>query len=75
MIPDSLIAPGLVCAVIFPEDQNWHRGVVTGRNAEGFVQVSILVSLTLLHLEQPKLHGVFAILSTVGLNTKEACHV
>ena len=54
MIPDSLIAPGLVCAVIFPEDQNWHRGVVTGRNAEGFVQVSILVSLTLLHLEQPK---------------------
>jgi len=28
-----------VCAVIFPEDNNWHRGVITGHNNAGFVEV------------------------------------
>ena len=40
MIPDSLLAPGLVCAAIFPEDQNWHRGVIIGSNDKGFIKVS-----------------------------------
>ena len=42
MIPDSLLAPGQVCAAIFPEDHNWHRAVIidTMMKDDNFVQVS-----------------------------------
>lgn len=50
MMPDSLMVPGQVCACIFPEDQNWHRGVITGRNTEGFIQVCGSYWTSVLHV-------------------------
>ncbi|XP_064616316.1 tudor domain-containing protein 5-like [Liolophura sinensis] len=38
-MPESMIVVGQVCAVIFPEDENWHRGVIVGIKDLDFVQV------------------------------------
>ena len=38
-MPEDLIVPGQVCATLFPEDNNWHRGVITGSNEQGFIEV------------------------------------
>ncbi|XP_052789839.1 uncharacterized protein LOC128224159 isoform X2 [Mya arenaria] len=38
-IPEELIKPGLVCATLFPEDNNWHRGVILGKSMAGLVKV------------------------------------
>ena len=33
-----------------------------------------VIALTLLHSEQPKLHGVWAVLSAIGLSTTKICY-
>lgn len=38
-MPESLMVPGQICAALFPEDNNWHRGVITGSNDAGFIEV------------------------------------
>ena len=40
-MPESVIAIGQACAVIFPEDNNWHRGIITGVRDIDFVDVRI----------------------------------
>ncbi|KAL4218912.1 hypothetical protein ACF0H5_021500 [Mactra antiquata] len=37
-MPESLMVPGQICAALFPEDNNWHRAVITGSNDEGFIK-------------------------------------
>ena len=29
-MPEDLMVRGQVCATLFPEDNNWHRGIITG---------------------------------------------
>ncbi|XP_046559423.1 tudor domain-containing protein 5-like [Haliotis rubra] len=38
-VPESLLAVGQVVAVLFPEDQNWHRGIITSIRTMDFVDV------------------------------------
>ncbi|XP_050394342.2 tudor domain-containing protein 5 [Patella vulgata] len=38
-MPDCLYMIGQVCAVIFPEDNNWHRGIITGIKSMEIVEV------------------------------------
>ncbi|XP_060568435.1 tudor domain-containing protein 5-like [Ruditapes philippinarum] len=38
-MPEDLMVPGQVCATLFPEDNNWHRGVITGSNDKGFIEI------------------------------------
>ncbi|XP_041368343.1 tudor domain-containing protein 5-like [Gigantopelta aegis] len=38
-MPESLIAIGQACAVLFPEDNNWHRGIITGIRDIDLVEV------------------------------------
>lgn len=38
-MPECLMVPGQICATLFPEDNNWHRGVITGCNNAGFMEI------------------------------------
>ena len=38
-MPQRMINEGMVCAAIFPEDNNWHRVVIIGIYDENYVEV------------------------------------
>jgi len=38
-MPENMMVRGQICATLFPEDNNWHRGIITGKNEEGFIEV------------------------------------
>ncbi|KAH3791865.1 hypothetical protein DPMN_145356, partial [Dreissena polymorpha] len=38
-MPEELMVRGQVCATLFPEDNNWHRGVITGKQQAGFLEI------------------------------------
>ena len=40
-MPQSMINEGQVCAAIFPEDNNWHRVVITGIFDDNYVEVLV----------------------------------
>lgn len=38
-IPSEIVAVGLLVAAIYPEDDNWHRCVITGMGPGNYVEV------------------------------------
>ncbi|KAL5012203.1 hypothetical protein ScPMuIL_010754 [Solemya velum] len=38
-MPDNMLTAGQLCAVLFPEDENWHRGVITAIKDNNFIEV------------------------------------
>ena len=40
-IPSEMVTVGLIVAAIFPEDENWHRCVITGMCPGNYVEVRV----------------------------------
>ncbi|PVD22452.1 hypothetical protein C0Q70_18266 [Pomacea canaliculata] len=38
-MPECLMTYGQVCATLFPEDNNWHRGIITGESKSGMIEM------------------------------------
>ncbi|KAL3872243.1 hypothetical protein ACJMK2_040179 [Sinanodonta woodiana] len=38
-MPSEFISRGQVCVTMFPEDRNWHRGVIVNLNSDDYVEV------------------------------------
>ena len=43
-MPESMITVGQVCVAIFPEDENWHRALITGVKNIDYIMVCHNVS-------------------------------
>ena len=43
-VPDYLLLIGQMVVAMFPEDNNWHRCVITNLSVKNYVEVSVLVA-------------------------------
>ena len=63
-MPEDLMVRGQVCATLFPEDNNWHRGIITGWSHR-MVEVCLMCVYVCVHFS--RLHVAVSLFAVLGL--------